>query len=324
MRCCLLLLTLCMASLYGKGQSASRSYPPDYTPNWGGSLLQINADNMYPKQTQVQAYGFFSSEYGNYSNNWKLENSIDTYVANPFLQIETGITCWLDITLNLDLQYVNTLGHSKLKWGDITVAPGIQLIREVKGSWKPDLRIYIEETFPTGEFDNLAPTKVDPHPTGEGSYQTAINLVYQKTFYAIPYHPFEINLNLGYTYYTKTHVSGYNAYGGGLGTDGVVNPGGEIWTNISTEICFNPKWAFACDLNYVWQNDVTFVGTEGVLIDGQPATMGSPPSDTLSITPSIEYMWGPSQSLLVGVWFTLAGRNTEAFIAPSFLYTWTF
>ncbi|MCH9612901.1 MAG: hypothetical protein S4CHLAM102_14010 [Chlamydiia bacterium] len=297
---------------------------PDFQPFFTGTLLQLDAVNVPPRRFYVQPYGWAPIEYGQYANSYKLQNATDIYTFIPFVQLETGIFSWLDVTAYIQAQYFNVSGYSAFSFGDFSIAPGFQILLEDRYTAQPDLRLYIQQTIPTGKYQNLAEITERSQATGAGTYQTLIAIVMQKTFYNIPYHPYELNLNLGYTYQTKTRVSNRNFYGGGEGTDGVVDPGNSYLVNLSGEIAFDPTYAFALDINFVYQNTTTFKGNPGVTPTGEVATVGGPPSLTLSLAPAFEVMFDANSGVIFGVWFSVLGHNNTAYATPTLSYTYLF
>ena len=69
------------------------------------------------------------------------------------------------------------------------------------------------------------------------------------------------------------------------------------------------------DLAYFTTNKTTFSGTAGTTAAGLPATTGGPSSDQLSVAPAVEYNATSNLGFIGGVWFSVWGRNSNAFVS---------
>jgi len=286
-----------------------------YDPLYAGTLLSIYADNAAPGHMSVQPYIFYTRENGIYEKNWSFhkEKGINEY--SLFVALETGITQHLDIALLLTGTYSQVGNRHSFLYNDTKVYLGAQLLVNKKGTWIPDLRLLLGETFPTGKYQHLNPKKLGSDISGAGSFQTSFILVTRKIFYTFPSHPFNFNLNLYYILPTKVHVKDFNAYGGGPKTNGNINPGNQFIANLGFEFSFTRYWAIGTDIHYERQDKSPFHGKRGFLADGSKPKVGLPSYERLSLAPCLEYNFNENFSLAWGVWFSVAGRNTESFIS---------
>ncbi len=153
-----------------------------------------------------------------------------------------------------------------------------------------------------------------------------IGLNTQKTFFWWATHPLRLRANLAYTIPSFVKVHGFNSYGGGYGTDARVHPGNSWLFDGAFELCIDHYWVFACDMLYTYANKTSFTGTQGTLANGTPAPLGSGSSYSWSLAPAVEYNWNENLGILVGAWFTVAGRNTPNFaggiFSVNYVYTW--
>lgn len=294
--------------------------PPDYTPNYIGTLLQIPAHNQPPGSLLFEGYLSPYTVYGTYDNDFNLQRQPCTYFIGPTVYLETGITDWLDIVLLLDGSYIIQGNHHKWRMGDALVGFGVQLLSDQKGTAIPDLRLYIQQNVPLGQFDHLAPSTNIPATTGSGSWQTGAFLAIQKIFYLIPYHPFELNLNLGYTYSPATYIHGYSAYGFGEGALGQLKPGNIFFLNFSGEYSFTPKMAFAMDMTYAYTSEAHFMGNPGSP-DSDFSKITLPSTVTFNLTPMFEYIIDDTSGILIGASFSVWGRNVNAYFSPTIYYS---
>ena len=187
-------------------------------------------------------------------------------------------------------------------------------MRDRKGTWIPDIRIQFGPSFPTGKYQKLNPKKGGSDIGGSGAYEITSLLILQKIFYSIPRHPFNINLNFYYIVLTKTHVKGLNAYGGVITTKGIVNPGNQFIVNLASEFSITQNWVIGWDLQYKHIDKSSFEGHREITATQE----GLPSSEEFSFAPSIEYCFCNTLSLSWGIWFTMLGRNTSAFMSNVF------
>ncbi len=299
---------LALVSLLGTLSSGEKA---SYEPLYAGTQLAFYSTNAAPGYLAVQPYVFVIHNSGIYNKNWSsIEHNVFTGNA-LLLSLETGITKFLDFTLLLEENYNTCRHHHSVLYGDTKAYLGWQVSLDKKDTWVPDTRLLLGESFPTGKYQKLNPKKSGSDVSSSGSYDTSLILVIGKTFWAFPSHPFNLNLNLYYTFSTKTHVEGFNAYGGTFDTKGVVKPGDQVIVNLGIEASLNQCWALGTDIRYVHQNKSSFSGKKDTPI-GHTA-QGLPSSEQFSIAPCIEYSWNANLSTAFGAWVTFAGRNAPSF-----------
>jgi len=211
-----------------------------YRPVYAGTLLNFYSQNAAPGRLVFEPILFATRSYGFYNKNWNLKNQTNTDEVELLLSLETGITKFLDINLNLTGIYSYTDGQSSVRYEDTSAILGFQIANDVKDTWTPDFRILLGESFPTGKYDQLNPKKLESDASGSGSFETFLILVLQKIFYTFPKHPFNLNLNLYYIYPSDVETRGFSVYGGGYGTKGTVNPGSQYIASLGVEITLEP------------------------------------------------------------------------------------
>lgn len=293
-----------------------------FNPWYAGPLLTPSAHNVPVGTFVVQPYLFVKNTFAHFNNNRKSVNVKDIYTINPLCLFQMGWLSWLDFTITPQGIYNRQSNQDSFFWGDTSFVWGIQLLKEEP--YRPAVRLTLSESLPTGRYKRLNPEKNGIDATGSGSYTTAIGLNVSKVVWWLLEHPFAWRLSLNYSIPTLVHVNGYNAYGGGIGTNGHIRPGNEIAVDTSIELSFTQKWVFAIDLVYTYTNHTNFSGHKGRTAAGQIASVGSPSNDNLSCAPALEYNPSEHLGLLAGVWFTITGRNSSDFAAGvlTLYYAW--
>ena len=289
-----------------------------YHPWFTAPLLAPTAINMKPGHPAIQPSITIFNTFGKYDSNWKLKSEQNTWAINPLVDFQFGITD--DLGIETLASFITNFkdGKSSTHFQDTIVLFGYQVSDDQKDSWVPDFRLFFQTVFPSGKYDRLDPRKKEIDSTGEGSYQIGPNLSFQKLFY-FPNNFFMLHWSLGYLFPSRAKVRGFNAYGGGRDTKGKIRPGQTLIAFLSGEYSLNQRWVLAFDTQFLHQRESSkFSGrnTEG--------SIGLPSSTQISFAPEVEYSFAPNSGIIFGGWFTLIGRNADAFGAIFFAYLYIF
>lgn len=297
--------------------------PLIYTPWFTGPLLAPTPINMKPGHPAIEPTVTLFNTYGRYNSNWKLKKQDSTWAINPLIDFQFGITNNLGIETLVSFISNFKNGKSASHFQDTTVLFGYQVSNDIKGSWVPDFRLILQETFPTGNYQKLDPSKEGIDSTGFGSFQTGPVLVFRKLFY-LPHSFFSLRWSIGYLFPSTVKVKGFNTYGGGYGTEGKVKPGQTLTAFLSGEYSINQRWVLAFDTEFLAQRKSHFTGRNGVNDIGEVASTRLPSSVQISFAPEVEYNFSQSSGLLAGVWFTVAGKDSAAFASAFITYLYIF
>ncbi len=296
---------------------------PPYAPWFTGPLLVPTPVNTDPKHPVLEPALFSTCTYGKYDSNWQFHKGQNVWGISPQLYVEAGFTertgMYLVIPAVLNFQGGQTSTHFQ----DTQLLVGYQVSTDVKGSWVPDFRVMIQETFPTGHYQKLNPAKNGIDGTGAGSFQTGPVLAFHKLFY-VGAHEFALYSCFGYLFPSMVHVKGFNTYRGGFGTSGKVRPGQNFFNYISGEYSITQNWVLSFDTYFTLVRKSHFSGKTGFTADGSPNPVVLPFSLQFSIAPEIEYNFSSSSGLIGGLWFTVLGKNSSAFGSAFIAYTHTF
>jgi hypothetical protein len=295
---------------------AQKMFIPWYT----GPLITGSANNVAQGHANIQPYLFLTLNHGRYTNNRKSINTPNTYIINPLLIVQAGILPWLDVTVSPQGFFKWEKGHNGQGFGDLPLQFGFQIKKETP--YIPSFRFILGETFPTGRYKKLSPSKLGLDSSGGGVYATSFGLNISKVFWWSKLHPTAIRSATSYTVSNgKASVRDFNAYGGGEGTNGRVAVGNTVSTDLGVEVSLTQKWVFATDFVYTYSSKDVFTGDQGVLVDGVAPVTGGPSSDQFSISPAIEYNVTDTGGFIGGVWFSVTGRNSANFASIVLSYT---
>lgn len=290
---------------------------PSYEPIFAGTLLAYFANNIPPASWLLEPYLFVGNINGIYNSDWKVQHTIKNFETQLLWIVETGITSWMDISLVTIESFTSSHGRKSYLYGDTRVALGFQISKNKKDSWIPDFRIVLQESFPSGKYQNLNPKKTLADISGSGAYETWIIAVLRKIIYLAPRQPITVNLNLEYDFPSNVHAKSFNLYGGTSITDGNVKPGHQLLANLAFEYSLTVNWILGLDIHYLHQN-------KSRSNHSLRAPLGLPSSEQLSLAPSVEYNPNPNFGCEVGAWFTVAGRNNVSFATGVTTFYWFF
>jgi len=262
----------------------------------------------------IQPFFEFNSITGFYDKHWHNHSIPNFFNHTTFVEIIVGLTKWMDVQINPALLYNHTQNQASWHFGDFPLTFDFQLLPVDKFKYFPGIMLGLTESFPTGKYQKLNPSKLATDVSGNGSFATTANLVFYKIYHLTGLHFLSMTASFGYTYYAPVHVRGFNFYGGGFGCAGKVYPGSSFGAIVSFELSLSRNWALALDNVYTHFNKTRFRGTPGQsAVPFVPAVVGKPSSEVLSFAPAIEYNFNENWGIIAGAWCSAAGRNSVVF-----------
>ena len=306
----LLLGSFCPEPAWAK--DADPTQPPS-GPWFTGTLLSTRGSTVDQGHLVVEPYFYVTRFGGLYNNNWRLQSAAtsSTYVQQTYFIY--GLTSRMDIEFAPQWLGNYSQHESSTGFGDFPLQLGFQIMRGPADSWLPDVRIWAQETFPTGSYHHLNPTTTGLGGTGGGSFATTLGIGVQKAIGLADDHVLRYRVNASYGFYSPVTVQGFNSYGGGFGTAGRVEPGSVTTLTVAGEYTLTRHVVLALDVSFQIADATRFSGTTGVGMSGGPATVGKGFSEVLTLAPAVEYNWNQHVGVIAGPWFSLRGRNTSEF-----------
>lgn len=287
-----------------------------------GPLLTPSPYCMPFGHFNFEPYLFVTKTSHEYNQKWSPQR-VPTFVSATFQpSIQLGIAPNFEFDILPSATWNHSRHQAKTVFNDFSLLLAYQLYKGHPNKWYPRIKLYIQETFPTGKFQHLDPTKFGTDIGGVGQYQTQIGLVFGKVWYFGHLHWLTNRFNVSFTTAPKLHVSDTNIYGGVKGTKGIINPGNQVRVLTGFEYTINLNWVLAIDLLYLHIGKDTFHGRKGFIADGIPAAIGLPSSDLFSVAPACEYNWNDSLGIIIGPWITVAGRNAVDFTSYVAALNW--
>ncbi len=297
-------------------------FSQDYAENgplFAGTLLSFEAKNLKPGRFAIEEYGLVLRNYGHYNQHSTLERDLNRHRYELISYLKSGLSDFLDFNILIDAVYTHAKHKNACSLADTLVLLGIQLAEQQKNHWVPYVRLLIGENLPTGKYDRLDPNKNGIDVSGAGTFETFFILSMEKLFCRYSNHPYTINLNVYYTLPTTTQIRGLSIYGGGVGTRGSIKPGNQFIVNIAFEYSLTHHLILGTDIRYEHKNASSFLPPTSFA-----PSAGLPSSERLSVAPCLEYNLNPHFGTTGGLWFTVNGRNSLAFLSGIFAAYWYF
>ena len=258
---------------------------------------------------EIEAYVYATVNTGTYNSNWNSVSAEHNFFSlNPQFLCFFGLTPWMDINISPQFFYDTTNGQQTWTFGDLPVALDFQLLDADYTPYFPGIKFTVRETFPTGPYQNLNPSKLLTDQSGAGTFGTTMDLVLYKVYHLTGQHFLSMTYSAAYTVTTPVNVHGFNTYGGGYGTNGYVLPGNTFQAIASFEFSLTQNWALALDNVYTHVDQTRFFGNSG-----SAASVGAPSSEQISFAPAIEYNFSNNLGIIAGCYFTAWGRNSTRF-----------
>ncbi|NGZ07999.1 MAG: hypothetical protein CV088_01255 [Nitrospira sp. LK70] len=305
------------------GENFENRHPQPSGPWFTGTLLSTRGLTLDQGRFVAEPYFFFTKYGGLYNDNWRLQSAAvsDTIVQQTYLIY--GLTSRIDVEIAPQWLKNSAEGESISGFGDLPIQLGFQALRSSSDSWLPDVRIWVQEIFPTGRYNHLSPSINGLAGTGGGSFATTLGIGVQKAIRLGGDHVFRYRVNATHGFFSPVTVQGFNAYGGGFGTEGRVDPGSVTTLIVAGEYSLTQHVNLALDIGFQTINATEFSGTTGVGVSGEQAIVGRGYGNLLTIAPAMEYSFNQHVGLIAGPWFSLRGKNTTEFfgvVAALLLY----
>ena len=282
------------------------------SPWMTGPILAPAGRTVPPGHFNFEPYGFYTLYPAQFRN------------AEVMPVLTVGITNFLDIQTSIPYDYSWDRGQHGEDIGDFNLGFGIQFLRQKEASWIPDLRVTIQEIFPTGRFDNLNPKKLGTDQTGIGAYQTIVGLNFQRLTQLPNEQYLRTRLSLVGAAISGVNVTGVSAFGGGSKTSGSVKPGNGYSADLAFEYSLNQHWVPVFEMLYVNSQATHFSGNPGFTPGGTVESVGGRGGNQASLAPAIEYNFTAQLGIIAGVWFSVTGPHAGEFTSNTIAINYYF
>jgi hypothetical protein len=290
---------------------APQTLPPSSTDRqqlgeawWTGPMLANNASTLPRGHFLVEPYLY--DEISPHTNGLGSLTYIEYGLANRF-------TIGLIPTFGYN-KSSDGLSSSGVGLGDVTVLAQYRLTQFHEHHSLPTISFMVQETFPSGKYDQLGQRSSDG--LGAGAYTTILGLNSQTYFWMPNGRILRMRLNATQSLSTYANVAGVSVYGTASGFEGHAKPGASTFVDAA--------WEYSLTRNWVLALDATYRHTANTRITGYDASQTSPSiqlnsgsSDAIGFAPALEYNWKPTIGVLLGTRIIALGHNTPTTITPA-------
>lgn len=278
---------------------------------WTGPLLAPSAGTLPRGHVLVEPYLFDVIQYGAYDRHGSLTPVTHANNFGSLTYVIYGVTDRFNVGAIPVFGYTTVTGglpSSSVRLGDWALLAQYRLTPYRAGSSTPTISINLQETFPTGKYDNLGARSSDGQ--GSGAYSTRVALYMQSYLWMRNGRILRARLNLSDSFSSTVPVSGVSVYGTQTGFSGHAYPGNTFVANAATEYSITRSWVFANDFVYTYNANTRLASNTGTTVN-----LGD--SHSCAIAPAIEYNWSPNVGVIAGVRFFPSGINSSASVTPA-------
>jgi hypothetical protein len=194
--------------------------------------------------------------------------------------------------------------------GDVTLQAQWRLSQFHEGRHVPTASLVLQQTLPTGKYDQLGTRPSDG--LGAGAYTTSLAVHSQYYLWMPNGRVLRTRLNVAYAFSDSVDVTDTSVYGTPQGFRGHADPGDTVSLYSAWEYSLTRNWVLALDAFY--QHDsTTRVRGEA---QGTAFSADSGSAWRFGLAPALEYNFTSNIGVIVGARWFAAGRNTGASITP--------
>jgi len=206
------------------------------------------------------------------------------------------------------------LSSSGVGIGDLTVLAQYRLTQFHEHHSLPTISFMVQETFPSGKYDQLGTRP--SNGLGAGAYTTTLALNSQTYFWMPNGRILRMRLNATQSLSSYANVEGVSVYGTSQGFQGHAKPGASTFVDAAWEYSLTRNWVLALDATYRHTNDTRITGQDPAQSPSN-IQLNSGASDAIGFAPALEYNWKPTIGVLLGTRIIALGHNAPTTITPA-------
>jgi hypothetical protein len=285
---------------------------------WTGPMLAQTANTLPRGHFLLEPYLYDVITDGFFNSSGKRVSAPHEHEFGSLTYISYGLFNRFTVDMIPTFDYVepsNGPGGAGIGVGDLTAQAQYRLHLFREGSWVPTISISLQQTLPTGKYDQLG--NRPSNGIGAGAFTTSPSL-YTQTFFWMPNgRILRVRFNVVPSFSRQVTVQDVSVYGTSQGFRGQARPGPSIFVDLATEYSLTQRWVLALDATYRRQGNTSVVGY--VTLNSNPSAfdLNSGASDAFGLAPAIEYNWGRNIGVLLGVRLIPAAHNASATVTPA-------
>lgn len=272
-------------------------------------MLAPSAGTLPRGHMLVEPYLYDVIQYGRYNRDGVMKPSPRSNTLGSLTYIIYGLADRVSVGVIPTFGYASVSGgpnSNGVHAGDIAVLAQYRLTQYRSASWVPTTSVSIQESFPSGAYDNLGDDTANGF--GSGAYTTTLSL-YTQTYIWVNRRILRVRLNASQAFSSWARVHGASVYGTPSTFHGAARPGDSFTLDLAQEYSITRNWVFAMD-------EVYHAGAATQIVE-QARTTASGANRGYYLAPAIEYNWTPNAGILIGVRTVPAAFNSSATVTPA-------
>ncbi|RDS83864.1 transporter [Dyella monticola] len=306
-----LVLLLCLFASIGSAFAQTLSTSPEQQSDawWTGPMLANSAETLPPGHFLFEPYLY----------------DIRTPHTDSF-----GSRAYIlyGLVNRLSVGVIPVIGYNKVSNGPNSSSVGVgdwslqaqyRLTEFHQGSWIPTIAIQLQETLPTGKYDELGHRPSDGLGSGVYTTTAAIN---SQTYVWLPNGRIvRLRLDVSEALSGSARVRGVSVYGTDANFQGLAKPGNTFFADLAMEYSLTQRWVLAVDFTYGHNGNTQVTGLDFAdpsnIPSPQNVRSNSGSSAEFGVAPAIEYNWSPRIGVLLGTRVIFGGHNTVGSVTPA-------
>lgn len=204
----------------------------------------------------------------------------------------------------------NGTSSSGIQVGDVSLLAQYRLTTFREHRWVPTTAIQVQQSFPTGKYDQLG-TRLS-NGLGAGSYATTLAINSQTFFWLPNGRILRTRFNVSETVPSHAEVKDVSVYGTTDGFRGRAEPGRYLLVNAAWEYSMTRQWVLALDGIYEHSGNTMVRGTQ----NASNVRLDNGSSWAYGFAPAVEYNMSPNVGVIFGARVITPGHNSSFSVAP--------
>jgi hypothetical protein len=286
---------------------------------WTGPMLAANAATLPQGHVLIEPYLYDLISNAHFDSNGDRHSGPYEHEVGSQGYALYGVTDWITAGMIPRFSYNEPAGEpnsSSVEVGDVTLQAGYGLTRYEPGHLTPTISLVVQETVPTGRYDQL---RRAADGEGAGAWTTALAFYSQDYLWMPNGRILRVRFDVTYAVSSSVGLRDQSVYGTPLGFRGHAWPGVGLTADAAAEYSLTRNWVLALDVVYQ-RNANTRVSGILAATDGTAATSfvsDTGPSYSIAFAPAIEYNWSSRIGALLGLRIIQLGSNTTASLTPA-------
>jgi len=285
---------------------------------WTGPMLANSANTLPQGHFLAEPYLYDVITNGFYNSSGKRVSVPHQHEFGSLTYINYGLFNKLTVGMIPTFAYIQPgsgPGSAGIGAGDLTVQAQYRVHLFQEGSWIPTVSIALQQTFPTGRYDELGNRPSDG--IGGGAFTTSPAL-YTQTFFWMPNgRILRMRFNVAPSFSRQLNINDVSVYGTTEGFRGHAKPGNSVFVNAAWEYSLTQRWVLALDATYRHQANTLVAEQNRLDPSSPPIRLNSGASDAFGLAPAVEYNWKRNLGVLFGVRLIPLARNAPLTMSPA-------